>query len=188
MRKSHSLDTGGKPEGVLEMAIIVGNAQGVDDFLIGTKADDVIRGLSGDDFINGGGGNDTIIGGAGSDVLNGGTGADEFQWSAGHISDGATDYVRDFSINAGDTFNFLDSFEAEFEVLAITRAVLSETEFNGIDLHNGMQSTDIIITVMNAATGATQNIVLLDSWSNSLNDKWEDYLASKDLAFTDVFA
>ena len=64
--------------------------------------------------MNGGRGNDVIIGGAGSDVLMGGLDADEFQWSAGHISDGTTDYVLDFDICQGDTFSFLDSASADF--------------------------------------------------------------------------
>ncbi|MCF7702203.1 calcium-binding protein [Loktanella sp. M215] len=167
------------------MADFIGTAQGVDDSITGTRGDDTMQGLSGNDYLNGGRGDDVIIGGAGSDVLMGGLGADEFQWSAGHISDGATDYVMDFDIRQGDTFSFLDSASAEFEVLSISHTMVDDAEFNGYDLRNGDNSTDIVIEVYNATTNSTQKIVLLDSWSGGLNAQWEDYLATKGLSFSD---
>ena len=165
------------------MADFDGTAQGIGDSITGSRGDDVMRGFSGDDFLNGGRGDDVIIGGAGSDVLMGGLGADEFQWSAGHIGDGATDYVLDFDIRQGDTFSFLDSASADFQILSITRTMFEGTEFNGYDLRNGSASTDIVFEVYNATTNATQKIVLLDSWSSGLNAQWEDYLATKGLSF-----
>ena len=165
------------------MADFDGTAQGGGDSITGSRGDDVMRGFSGNDFLNGGRGDDVIIGGTGSDVLMGGLGADEFQWSAGHISDGATDYVIDFSIMSGDTFSFLDSGSADFQVLSVSRTMVDDTEFNGYDLRNGSASTDIVFEVYNATTNATQKIVLLDSWSSGLNAQWEDYLATKGLSF-----
>jgi hypothetical protein len=167
------------------MAIIQGTAQGVDDMLRGTAADDRIASLSGDDNIIAGRGNDTVIGGTGSDVLSGGLGSDTFVWSAGHLTDDAIDYVRDFSLLQGDTLKFLDSGEGQiFQVLSVELMKLEETVFNGFDLNNNVErGTDIVFTVQNAVTGATQEIALLDAWSNSKNDAWVDYLATLGLQF-----
>jgi RTX calcium-binding nonapeptide repeat (4 copies) len=166
------------------MAIIEGNAQGVDDILVGGSADDKISGRSGDDLLNGGGGQDIIEGGKGSDVLRGGTGADSFVWSAGHITGGGIDYVTDFSLSAGDTLKFLDSEGQVFEVVSVMLTKLLETEFNGHNLHNNvLTGTDIVFTVYNALTDKTQEIALLDAWSAGSNDEWVDYLATLGLEF-----
>ncbi|WP_377845486.1 hypothetical protein [Bosea sp. UC22_33] len=87
---------------------VIGNPH-TDDNLVGTAANDKMQGLSGNDVIFGGKGNDLIIGGAGSDVMTGGLGADTFQWSAGHITNGATDYITDFDIRQNDALSFLSS-------------------------------------------------------------------------------
>lgn len=169
------------------MADIEGTNSGVGDSLGGTRDADQIKGLSGDDYIYAGRGDDTLIGGTGSDILNGGPGADTFQWSAGHLQNGAVDYVKDFSLNAGDTLKFLDSYGQDFEVLAVVRTKLDITEFNGRDLDNNVShGTDVVFTVRNAADGTTQEIVLLDSWSGSLDSAWDAYLATMGLAFTDA--
>jgi hypothetical protein len=167
------------------MAIIEGTAQGVDDMLRGAAADDSIASFSGDDSIIAGRGDDTVIGGTGSDVLSGGLGSDTFVWSAGHLTDGAIDYVRDFSLRQGDALKFLDSGDGQvFEVVSIILTKLEETVFNGFDLNNNVErGTDIVFTVHNTATGATQEIALLDAWSNSQNDAWVDYLATLGLQF-----
>jgi Ca2+-binding RTX toxin-like protein len=158
----------------------------VDDDLQGTSGDDNIQGLSGNDRLFGGQGLDTIIGGSGSDVLRGGSGADTFQWSAGHVTGGATDYVADFSLAAGDMVNFLSSIAADVEVLSIVRTLLTETEFNGWDLGNNVATgTDIVFTIRNSATMNEQTIAVLDAWSAGNNQAWEDYLAGMGLAFSD---
>ena len=169
----------------MALNVISGN-QNVDDVLNGTQTDDQISGLSGNDFISGGRGDDVIIGGSGSDVMVGGLGADTFQWSAGHITNGATDWVVDFSLGQGDMLNFLSSGDVqEFEVLSVVLTKLLDTEFNGFDLQNNVQfGTDMVFTVQNSATGATQEIVLLDSWSGSQNAAWVDYLATLGLEFS----
>lgn len=169
------------------MAIITGKNMGVDDTLRGTHSSDVISGLSGDDVIYGGRGEDTIVGGQGNDVLFGGLDADTFSFSAGHIGNGETDYIADFSLNQGDTLRFLDSGNGQaFEVLSIVRQYLTETMgVNGTDLRNNVETgTDIIFSVMNSVTGAVQNIVLLDAWSGNLSGAWDDYLASMGLSFS----
>jgi len=175
------------------MALIAGNAAGVDDTLHGTRDADVIKGFSGDDVIFGGRGADTIVGGQGNDVLFGGLDADTFSFSAGHLGNGETDYIADFSLNQGDTLHFLDSglidgVEQDFEVLSVVRQYLTVTEgVNGTDLRNNVDTgTDIIFSVRNSVTGATQDIVLLDAWSGSMNAQWEAYLASLGLSFTDM--
>lgn len=168
------------------MAIINGNAAGVDDTLKGSHGDDSISGLSGDDFLVGGRGDDTLVGGQGSDVMSGGLDADTFVWSAGHIGNGETDYVIDFSLNQNDTLSFLSSGGGqEIQVLSVTRDYRGETEFNGNDLRNNVElGTDVIFTIMNSVTGATQEIVLLDSWSGNLAEAWDNYLASMGLSFS----
>ena len=166
------------------MAVIIGNSAGVSDTLRGTSGDDRIKGESGDDVIIAGRGDDVIIGGSGADVMSGGLGADEFAFSAGHISDGIVDFIKDFSINAGDTLNFSDSDSADFEVLSVTTGRRDETEANGVNLKNG-GATDITFEVYNATTGHTQEIVLLDAWSGSKNDAWEALLADMGLVFGD---
>lgn len=166
------------------MADITGTAQGVGDNLRGTGDDDVIKGLSGDDVIKAGGGDDEIQGGRGNDVMAGGQGADTFVFSAGHIGDGETDYITDFSVNQGDALKFLDSGSGAFNVVSVELEKRTETEnVNGVDLRNNVEKgTDIVFTVQNDA-GDTQEIVLLDAWSKGLNSQWEDILAEMGLTF-----
>lgn len=167
------------------MAIISGTAV-VDDVLQGTNTDDKISGLSGDDTIRAGAGDDTIIGGRGDDIVWGGVGADKFVFSAGHITDGGTDFLADFNLRQGDTVQFLDSGSGQiFEVLSVTKERLEITDINEYDLQNNALGHDVIFTVRNAATGATQDIVLLDSWSGELADDWDAYLADLGLSWGD---
>lgn len=166
------------------MADITGTAQGVGDNLRGTGGDDVIKGLSGDDVIKAGRGDDEIQGGRGNDVMAGGTGADKFVFSAGHIADGETDYITDFSVNQGDSLSFLDSGSSAFTVVSVELEKLTETtNVNGVDLKNNVdKGTDIVFTVQND-DGDTQEIILLDAWSNGLNAQWEGILADMGLTF-----
>lgn len=161
------------------MSDIIGNPN-TNDFLVGTAGNDKIQGLSGNDVIIGGRGDDLIIGGAGSDVMTGGLGADTFQWSAGHITQGATDYITDFDIRQGDKLSFLSSGNNQnVEILSVTKGYNQTTHFNGVDLQNNLASgTDITFTVRNSVTGATQEIILLDAWSGSLSAQWDAYLAT----------
>jgi Ca2+-binding RTX toxin-like protein len=158
----------------------------VDDVLAGTAGADRIRGESGNDFINAGQGDDLVIGSSGSDVMRGGLGADTFQWSAGHITDGATDWIIDFSlIVQNDLLSFISSGGGQdVNVLSVVLTKLLDTEFNGFDLQNNVDfGTEIVFTVQNSVTGNTQDIVLLDAWSASTNDAWVDYLATLGLEF-----
>jgi Ca2+-binding RTX toxin-like protein len=167
------------------MAIINGTAAGIDDTLRGTSGDDSISGLSGDDMLIGGRGDDILVGGQGSDVMAGGLDSDTFVWSAGHVGNGATDYVIDFSLNQGDALSFLNSGGGQsIEVLSVARSYRTETEFNGNDLRNNVDTgTDVTFTIRNSVTGATQEIVLLDSWSGELAQAWNDYLTSMGLSW-----
>lgn len=164
---------------------IIGNAQGVADSLIGTAGADRIEGLSGNDVLRGGRGNDTIIGGQGNDVVWGGLDADTFEWSAGHIADGGVDYVADFDLRQSDVLNFRSSGGGQnVEVLSIEFKYLSETTVaaggsENVDLQNNVGTgTDVVFTVRNSVTGATQEIVLLDAWSGNLASQWDAYLAA----------
>jgi Ca2+-binding RTX toxin-like protein len=158
---------------------VIGNPH-TDDNLVGTAANDKMQGLSGNDVIFGGKGDDLIIGGSGSDVMTGGLGADTFQWSAGHITNGATDYITDFDIRQNDALSFLSSGGGQnVEIVGVTKGYLNVTTANGVDLQNNVATgTDITFTIKNSVTGATQEIVLLDAWSGSLSAKWDAYLAT----------
>lgn len=161
------------------MADITGTVNAPDN-LTGTSGDDKISSLSGNDVITGGRGNDLIIGGSGSDVMTGGLGADTFQWNAGHITNGATDYITDFDIRQSDKLSFLSSGGGQnVEIVGVTKGYLSVTSANGVDLQNNVATgTDITFTIKNSVTGATQEIVLLDAWSGSLSGQWDAYLAT----------
>ena len=167
------------------MAVIIGNNAGVSDTLIGTSGADQISGLSGDDHLLGGRGNDTIIGGSGSDVMAGGLDADTFVWSAGHITDGAVDYITDFSLRQNDMLQFLSSGGGQdIIVLNVEKSYRTETSFNDIDLQNNVETgTDVTFTIQNSVTGATQQIVLLDSWSRSLDNLWDAFFDSLGLDY-----
>lgn len=169
--------------------IVTGAAQGVDDTLIGTRGDDSISGYSGDDYLVGGRGNDVLIGGRGSDVMTGGMDTDTFVWSAGHIGDGDVDYVTDFNLRQGDTLEFLSSGGGQdIQILSVELSYNQDTEFNGIDLSNNVDyGTDVIFTVQNTVTGATMEIVLLDSWSHAMDGLWDNFFASQGLNF-DLYA
>lgn len=159
------------------MANIIGTAQGVDDTLNGSRNADTIQGLSGDDLIFGGRGDDLIIGGQGSDVMWGGLDADTFQFSAGHIGNGSVDYITDFNVGQ-DLLSFISSSGGQNVVIESVRLeYLTETSFNGNDLQNNVATgTDVIFTVKNSVTGATQEIILLDSWSGLKSAAWDAYL------------
>lgn len=167
------------------MANIISGLPNDDDVLIGTQGNDIIRGQSGNDWIRAGLGDDIVVGGRGSDVVVGGLGADRFEFSAGHVTNSAIDYVADFDLRQGDTLRFADSGPSStIEVLSVTRSFLTETEFNGIDLRNDVaKGTDITFTVKNSA-GEIQTVVLLDAFSGELASQWDAYLATLGLSFT----
>jgi hypothetical protein len=165
---------------------LVGNAQGEDDRIFGSKGDDKLEGLSGDDYLWGSRGEDTLIGGRGSDVMKGGLDGDTFEFSAGHIENGDVDYIIDFSIDAGDKLKFLDSGDGQiFEVLSIVRSYLTITEFKGRDLENNVElGTDITFTVRNSGDGNQMEIVLFDAWSGELDSLWQEFLSDNGWSFT----
>lgn len=167
------------------MANLIEGNPGEDDILIGSKGNDIIRGQSGDDWIRAGEGNDTVVGGRGSDVVAGGTGADRFEFSAGHVTDGAVDYITDFDIRQGDTLRFANSSDTStIEILSVTKGYNLETEFNGVDLRNDVtKGTDITFTIKNS-DGEIQTVVLLDAWSGLLAADWDNYLSSMGLSFS----
>lgn len=165
--------------------VINGNAAGFQDSIIGSQGADIINGLSGDDVLRGGKGNDTIIGGAGSDVLVGGLDADTFRWAAGHITEGATDYITDFSLNQGDNLSFMSSGGGQnVEILGVSLDYLGMTSAAAggsasVDLQNNIGTGgDLTFTVRNSVTGNVQTIVLLDAWSGALSDQWNAYFTT----------
>ncbi|MCB1335350.1 MAG: hypothetical protein KDK26_17325 [Roseivivax sp.] len=159
------------------MPIIDGNAQGTADYLVGTAGDDLIRGFSGNDILLGGRGDDTIIGGYGEDVMQGGLDDDTFVFSAGHITDDSMDIITDFDIRQHDKLQFLDSDGAALEIMSICLVKSTIETMNGFDLRNNIDyGTDIVFTIRNAATGDTQQVLLLDAWSGGMNAQWEAYL------------
>ncbi len=173
------------------MAILTGNAKGIQDSIIGTASDDVINGLSGDDVLRGGRGNDTIIGGAGSDVLVGGLDADTFEWSAGHITAGATDWITDFSLLQGDSLFFRASGGGQnIEIVSVTKEYLNTLSVaaggsDSVSLDNNVATGhDVTFVVRNTVTGAEQKIVLMDAWSGALATQWDEYLTSLGTGFT----
>lgn len=173
------------------MATFTGTAGGVQDSIIGTQGADLIAGLSGDDVLRGGRGNDTIIGGSGSDVLVGGLDSDTFVWSAGHITAGATDWILDFSINQGDKLQFDPSGGGQTVVIeSVVLDYLNDTSVkaggsDSVSLDNNVATGgDLIFTVRNSVTGATQQIVLLDTWSGALSGQWNEYLSTFGVSIT----
>jgi hypothetical protein len=167
------------------MADINGNPN-ANDTLNGTSGNDKIQGFSGNDVLSGGRGNDLLIGGSGSDVMTGGLDADTFQWSAGHIQNGAVDYITDFDIRQNDVLSFISSGGGQDIVIdSVTLGYSGETTANGVSLNNNVATgTDITFTVRNDVTGATQTIVLLDAWSGNLSSQWNDYLATLGVSFS----
>lgn len=166
------------------MALFVGTAQGVEDRVTGRATNDVLKGLSGDDVLIGRNGNDTIAGGKGSDVMDGGLGSDRFDFSAGHLQNDATDYIRDFLLGT-DTLRFLNSGKGQvFEILSVVLEKLTIAEFNGTDLQNNINRDDMIFTVRNSVTQAEQEIVLMDT--GPATEAWEAYLAQLGTSFTDM--
>lgn len=158
---------------------LAGTAQGVGDTISGGRGNDTLSGFSGDDYLSGGRGNDILIGGSGSDVMSGGLDADTFRFSAGHITQGAVDWILDFSFNQGDTLDFRASGGGQnIEIVSVTSAFVQNTSYSGYDFGNSSRGTDLIIEVKNTGTGAVEKIVLLDSYSSALSGQWTNYLAT----------
>jgi Ca2+-binding RTX toxin-like protein len=157
--------------------ILLGNAQGQSDTIQGGRGDDVLNGYSGNDYLGGGRGNDILIGGSGSDVMSGGLDADVFRFSAGHIQNGAIDWITDFSFNQHDSLDFLSSANGQnIEIMSATATFVSNAEFAGFDLSNSAHARDLILEVRNTGTGAIQRIVLEDSYSHASSGQWAAYL------------
>lgn len=167
------------------MATVTGNSN-KNDTLVGTAGADTITGLSGNDVLSGGRGNDLLIGGSGSDVMTGGLDADTFQWSAGHITNGAIDYITDFDIRQSDLLSFISSGGGQNIIIdSVKLDKLSVTDANNVSLSNNVATgTDIVFTITNSVTNATQTIVLLDAWSGALSDDWNAYLTTLGTSFS----
>lgn len=148
------------------------------DTIQGGRGNDKLSGQSGDDFLSGGRGNDLLIGGSGSDVIAGGVDSDTFQFSAGHITQDAIDWITDFSFNQNDSLKFLASASGSIEILSATATFADNTTFNGFDLSNSANGRELILEVRNTGNGAIQKIVLIDSYSAGNSAQWEAYLAN----------
>ena len=161
-----------------------GNGGGQADTILGGRGNDTLQGQSGDDYLSGGRGNDVLIGGQGSDVMAGGLDADIFSFSAGHVGNGAIDWITDFSLSTGDTLRFLASASGGIQITNVDRAYVQNTSASGYDLENNVATgTDLVFDIVNTATGQTQKIVLLDAWSGAMASAWTQYLAT--LGYTD---
>lgn len=160
-----------------------GTAQGVSDTIVGSRGNDTLRGFSGNDYLGGGRGNDVLIGGAGSDVMTGGLDSDTFQFAAGHLQQDAIDWITDFSFNQADSLSFTSSGGGQnIEILSATAAFVDNTAANGFGLANSTAGRELILEVRNSVTGATQQIVLIDSFSAANQVQWQSYLET--LGFT----
>lgn len=95
-----------------------------DDCLFGGAGVDTLLGGWGKDVLFGDDGADVLEGGVGNDLLEGGAGGDRFQHS-GSSGDG-TDWIIDFTSNAGDVLVFTGSGAslADFSITAQQRARL----------------------------------------------------------------
>lgn len=159
-----------------------GNGAGESDTIRGGRGNDSLSGQSGDDFLGGGRGNDVLTGGSGSDVMEGGLDSDTFRFSAGHIQADAIDWITDFSFTQNDGLQFLTSASGSIEILSATATFVDNQSFNGFDLSNSANGRELILEVRNTGNGNVQQIVLVDSFSNSNSAQWQAYLTS--LGFT----
>jgi Ca2+-binding RTX toxin-like protein len=165
--------------------ILSGNAQGVSDTIQGGRGNDRLSGFSGNDYLGGGRGNDILIGGAGSDVMSGGLDSDVFRFSAGHIQDEAIDWITDFSFNQNDSLDFRSSANGQdIEILSARTGFVTNNESWGFNVPNSERGRELILEVRNTVTGATEQIVLIDSYSNSSHDQWAAYLVTLDFQGT----
>lgn len=138
-----------------------------DNQLNGNRGNDQVLGGSGNDVLLGARGDDTLNGGRGNDVLQGGLDKDVFDFTA--ISDGAIDYITDFSVK-DDTLLLGDNVT----VLAASVQRTVATEANGWDLANSDRAFDLTLTL--AADGAIQTLHILDTYAFSTNAFWENAL------------
>lgn len=148
------------------------------DTLVGGRGTDTLNGGSGNDVLRGDRDNDILIGGSGNDVMFGGLDADTFRFSAGHVNAGAVDWIGDFSLAQNDRLELLASAAAGIEIVSATRAFVTNTSADGVDLDNGARSLDLILQLRNTGTGATERVVVLDSYSAGLAGQWTSYLAT----------
>lgn len=142
---------------------------GAGDRLQGDRGDDALFGNLGNDVLIGGRGNDFLHGGLGNDVLTGGLDCDTFVFTAVDLQRNGTDVVTDFRLGE-DKLSLVG-----LKITNVERGFLEMTTMNGEDLANGARSTDLTITVVDLF-GRAQKIVLLDSWSSSMNAAWDAYL------------
>ncbi|MGL4310320.1 MAG: calcium-binding protein [Paracoccaceae bacterium] len=164
------------------MAFIFGDDQDNVN-LRGTRSDDDINALAGNDVIRAGAGSDQIHGGTGDDLMFGGVGADVFSFFVDNIEgdsfNGNVDYIADFDLRQGDSLFFEAIGEGQEIIIdSVTRIQTETGTVNGVDAQNNAGSFDVIFTIRDSVSGATQEIVLLDSWSGAMAGAWDDYLAS----------
>lgn len=138
-----------------------------DNKLNGNRGNDEVLGGSGNDILLGGRGNDTLDGGRGNDVMQGGLDNDVFDFSV--ITDGAVDYITDFSTVADILL-----LGAGITVTGVSIQRTVATEANGFDLQNSSRAFDLTLTL--SSGDATQTLHILDSYAFSTNSFWENAL------------
>jgi Ca2+-binding RTX toxin-like protein len=138
-----------------------------DNTLNGNRGNDEVLGGSGNDILLGARGNDTLDGGRGNDVLQGGLDNDVFDFSV--ISNGAVDYITDFSTASDELL-----LGAGITVTAVSIQRTVATEANGFDLGNSDRAFDLMLTLSNGS--ATQTLHILDAYAFSTNNFWENAL------------
>ncbi len=149
--------------------VVLGGGAG--DRIEGDRGNDALFGNTGNDVLLGGRGNDILHGGLGNDVLTGGLDSDTFVFTAVDLQRNGMDVVTDFRLGE-DSLSLVG-----LKITNVERGFLNDlTTMNGEDLANGARSTDLTITVVDLF-GRSQKIVLLDSWSSSMNAAWDAYLS-----------
>lgn len=149
--------------------VVLGGGAG--DRIEGDRGNDALFGNTGNDVLLGGRGNDILHGGLGNDVLTGGLDSDTFVFTAVDLQRNGMDAVTDFRLGE-DSLSLVG-----LKITNVERGFLNDlTTMNGEDLANGARSTDLTITVVDLF-GRSQKIVLLDSWSSSMNAAWDAYLS-----------
>lgn len=154
------------------------NGENGADTLIGNRGNDTLNGGSGNDVLRGDRGADIVVGGSGTDVMAGGLDADTFRFSAGHINNGAVDWILDYGFTQQDTLDFRGSAGANIQIVSATRGFVQNTSANGVSLDNAAGSQDLILEVRNTGTGAVERIVLLDSYASGSAGQWQAYLSA----------
>ncbi len=132
------------------------------NYLRGSSAtDDTINGLGGSDMLVGLGGHDTLIGGGDNDTLDGGVGNDSLTGGSGNdtLTGGSGSDI--YAIARGDGFDTItatpDTDPSSIDAVLFGAGVLPA------DVRVTRSGSSLILTVVDAATGAAVNTVTVSS-------------------------